>query len=95
MPEKSNCACDEAVLEKAKLIRDRLVEAVKLKKEGWNYKVSRRNVHLATFQGLIAATGMGGLVADNTIWRIVDEQLEAKALKLDKTLAEGVQVTDL
>ena len=33
---------------------------------------------------LIPATVLGGMVADNTIWRLVDEPLEAKAWRFEK-----------
>ena len=84
MQVKSNIACDEAVLEKAKLTRDRLVEAVKFKRKDGITKCLVAMYTLPLSKELIAATCLGGLLADNTIWRMVDGQLEAKVLKLEK-----------
>ena len=78
MPEKSNSSCDEVVVEKAKLIRDRLVEAVKFKRKDGITKYLVAMYTLPPSKELLAATGLAALVADTTIWRMVDEQLETK-----------------
>ena len=61
MLDKCTGVCDEAVLAKAKLIRDRLSRAVGgRQEEGWNYKVLGSKVHLATGsgrEGLVVHTG--------------------------------------
>ena len=79
MPDKCIGACDEAVLAKAKPIRDRLIWAVEGKKKDGITKCLVAMYTLPPSKELIAATGLGGMVADNTIWRLVDEPLEAKA----------------
>ena len=90
MPDKSNGACDEAVLAKAKLIRDRLIEAVQCKRKDGITKCLVAMNTLPPSKESIAATGLGGMEADNTIWRLVDEPLEDKARRLEELWRMGM-----
>lgn len=80
-PDKVD-GCEEAVMEKAKVIRSKLVEAVMWKDKTKIAKCLANLYNLPPSKQMMAESGLSILLADGSIWRMVDSGLEQKADRL-------------